>query len=200
MTTYFNLARPIRLARPTVERRSRATNRSFSRTPAKRVGRRSSVRTVRLTLLRRGSDYGRRRGRQDDLFRGRAATETLVGETQQATVNALAQLIGYELERDQYEAALERSKRRFQSLFERAPDGILIHDTDGQITDVNRAVVEALGYTEDELLSMNVSDIEVGIDRDDLLEAWGRRLGGTHSPSRVLTVERMAPPIPRKCG
>ncbi|WP_162354505.1 PAS domain S-box protein [Natrialba swarupiae] len=113
--------------------------------------------------------------------------ETLVGETQQATVNALAQLIGYELERDQYEAALERSKRRFQSLFERAPDGILIHDTDGQITDVNRAVVEALGYTEDELLSMNVSDIEVGIDRDDLLEAWGSPPGrdplsieGTH--------------------
>jgi PAS domain S-box-containing protein len=66
----------------------------------------------------------------------------------------------------------ERYRVQYQQLFQQAPDGIILHDLHGDILDVNRAICESLGYTHEELCSMNVSDVETGIEMERLGQAW----------------------------
>lgn len=111
----------------------------------------------------------------------------LVEDVHQSTVKALAQWIGYEIERHQHETELEEREERLRVLFDHAPDGIVIHDEQGDVFDVNNTLTENLGYGREELLSMNVVDFEVGFNREYLLEAWGKtdssqpmKVEGTH--------------------
>jgi PAS domain S-box-containing protein len=62
-------------------------------------------------------------------------------------------------ERAQAEALLLASERCYRTLFEGANDGIALHDLDGRIVEVNGVLCERLGYSRDELLGMNVTDI-----------------------------------------
>ncbi len=96
----------------------------------------------------------------------------LVGDLHQATVKALANWVGYEIERQHYETALTERRNRLRVLFDKAPDGIVVHNADGSVLDVNETIVEELGYTRAELLSMDVSEFEVGFNREFLTEAW----------------------------
>jgi len=78
-------------------------------------------------------------------------------------------------------------RQRLDSVFRHSPDQIALHDEDGSIVEVNRRVSEALGYSREELLGMNVSEIEVDIDEDRLESLWSEyeygepiRLEGRH--------------------
>jgi two-component system, cell cycle sensor histidine kinase and response regulator CckA len=51
------------------------------------------------------------------------------------------------------------SEERYRSLFEYAPDGILIADRQGCYLDANRAMCEMLGYSHDELVGRHSADI-----------------------------------------
>ena len=53
----------------------------------------------------------------------------------------------------------EESLRRYQLLSQKARDIILFIDADGHIIDANEAAVRSYGYTKEELLSLNISDI-----------------------------------------
>ena len=75
-------------------------------------------------------------------------------------------------ERKRRQRALERSRQRLQSLFKKLPDAIVIHDADGNVIDVNDQTIDDLGYTRGELLSMNVTDFEVGVAPEELRETW----------------------------
>jgi PAS domain S-box-containing protein len=57
------------------------------------------------------------------------------------------------------EQALRESEGRYRNLFESAPDGILVADSQGRYVDVNLAAVAMLGYTRDELIGMKSEDI-----------------------------------------
>jgi PAS domain S-box-containing protein len=59
----------------------------------------------------------------------------------------------------QAEEALQESEEKYRTLFESAGDALLIHDLKGRLLDVNRAAVERLGYSREELLTMNLRDI-----------------------------------------
>ncbi|MFC1657691.1 PAS domain-containing protein [Candidatus Moduliflexota bacterium] len=48
----------------------------------------------------------------------------------------------------------------YRSIFEMASDAIFILDSEGNFLEVNRAAHERLGYTREEMLSMNVADID----------------------------------------
>nr|WP_162354518.1 PAS domain S-box protein [Natrialba swarupiae] len=118
----------------------------------------------------------------------------LEGDVTQSTVKVLAQWIGYEIEHHQYEAELEDREERLQTLFEHAPDGIVIHDEEGNVIDANETLLENLGYDHDEMLSMNVADFEVGFDEEFLLEGWTGmsedrplKVEGTHRRKDDLT-------------
>lgn len=55
--------------------------------------------------------------------------------------------------------ALKKSEERFRTLFEMANDGIFILDMNGNILDVNRTAYSRLGYTKEEMLSMNIAQL-----------------------------------------
>ena len=61
-------------------------------------------------------------------------------------------------ERRQAERLLQRSERRFRSIFERSTMGIAIIDLDGNIMDMNRAGLAIIGYSLDEVRSMHFTD------------------------------------------
>ena len=75
-------------------------------------------------------------------------------------------------ERRERQRGLERSRERLRVLFDRSPDAIFVHDTDGAIVDVNDRATTDLGYSRAELLSISVGDIEVGDDLEELRELW----------------------------
>ena len=58
------------------------------------------------------------------------------------------------------EASLIESEEKFRTLFNNASDGIIIHDLDARILEVNRVTCERLGYSRDEFLQMTLMDIE----------------------------------------
>ncbi|CAI49462.1 receiver/sensor box histidine kinase [Natronomonas pharaonis DSM 2160] len=84
-------------------------------------------------------------------------------------------------ERKEREHQRALNERRLRVLFEQAPDGIVVHDIDGEVLDVNCMLVEMLGYDRETLLSMSVPDFEIGIDPEKLRERWrSMDTGSTH--------------------
>lgn len=55
---------------------------------------------------------------------------------------------------------LQESEKKFRNIFDNASDGIIIHDLNGKILEVNRVKCERLGYTREELLGQNLSLID----------------------------------------
>jgi PAS domain S-box-containing protein len=56
-------------------------------------------------------------------------------------------------------AALRASERRFRRLFEACPFGMVMLDADLRFRQVNRALADMLGYTEDELIGRTIPDV-----------------------------------------
>jgi two-component system cell cycle sensor histidine kinase/response regulator CckA len=59
----------------------------------------------------------------------------------------------------QTEQALRDSEGRYRSLFEGAPDGILVADSLGRYVDVNPSALSMLGYSREEVIGMESMDI-----------------------------------------
>jgi two-component system, cell cycle sensor histidine kinase and response regulator CckA len=64
------------------------------------------------------------------------------------------------------DSALHKHQERFRSLFEHAPMGVLVGSTSGALVEVNPALAEMLGYTQEELTQMTVWDIAPVEDHD----------------------------------
>ena len=65
-----------------------------------------------------------------------------------------------EVERARAEAALRQSEKEFRTVFEAANDAIVITDLEGRILEINGVACRRLGYSREELLRMNASDID----------------------------------------
>lgn len=53
-----------------------------------------------------------------------------------------------------------------------APDGMFVHDHDGNFIDVNKQACTSVGYTKKELLTMKVMDLETDFDLKSAQAAW----------------------------
>jgi len=62
-------------------------------------------------------------------------------------------------ERKKTEKALKESEKKFRSYIENAPDGVFVVNENGHYLEVNKAACQITGYTEKELLNMNITDI-----------------------------------------
>src|SRR5258706_15275094 len=63
--------------------------------------------------------------------------------------------------RKRSKAALRASEERYRALFDYAPDGIVIADTESYYLDANASICRMLGYSREELIGMHASDIVV---------------------------------------
>jgi PAS domain S-box-containing protein len=59
---------------------------------------------------------------------------------------------------------LLESERRFRTLVDQAVDAFFLYDFDGNFVDVNQRACESLGYTREELLALNVTDVETVVN------------------------------------
>jgi len=57
--------------------------------------------------------------------------------------------------------ALQASEHQYQTLIEQASDGVFISHSDGRYIDVNTRASQMLGYSREELLSLNIRDLVV---------------------------------------
>ena len=71
------------------------------------------------------------------------------------------------------DAAVHESDARYRTLFEQAPDGIVIADTASNYLDANAGACRMLGYTRDELIGMNAIDIVDRSEADHIASALG---------------------------
>ena len=78
-------------------------------------------------------------------------------------------------ERKRVEAALRENEQRYRTLFSQAMDGILLLDAEGNVVDVNGSFARMHGYTNDELLKMNLRQL----DTPETL---------THAPERIRRI------------
>ncbi len=69
----------------------------------------------------------------------------------------LADQAGIAIESSRLYAELKTSEKRYRTLVEAAREGIILVDADENITFVNRAMGDILGYSKDELIGLNLS-------------------------------------------
>lgn len=62
-------------------------------------------------------------------------------------------------DRKRAETALQRSETNFRSIFTNAAIGIDVVDENGKFLQVNKAMADMMGYTQEELIGLNVADI-----------------------------------------
>jgi PAS domain S-box-containing protein len=72
----------------------------------------------------------------------------------------------------QVENSLRESSDRFRAYIDQAADALFIHDFSGHFVDVNIQACVSLGYSREELLEMNITDLEVDFDLPKAQAAW----------------------------
>ena len=112
-------------------------------------------------------------------------------------VSKVARDISY---RKRAEETLRTTEARYRALFENAPDGIVIADSQSYYLDANASICRMLGYARDELIGLHASDIVAPAEiqniapalseiksRPDYHREWQfRRKDGSMFPAEVI--------------
>jgi PAS domain S-box-containing protein len=78
-------------------------------------------------------------------------------------------------ERKQREEHIHFTEMRYKALADQAaPDGLFVHDHNGDFVEVNKQACLSVGYTKEELLHMNVLDLEQDFDLLSAQAAWDK--------------------------
>ncbi len=101
-------------------------------------------------------------------------------------------------QRKEMEEALHESEEKYRSLVDYAYDAIIIAGFDGNLLGVNQRSETLLGYTQEELLGMNVSQLHPQEERGRILTTFRHMVEGkTHSllDSKVLRKDGTTVPV-----
>ncbi|TMG14541.1 MAG: PAS domain S-box protein, partial [Chloroflexi bacterium] len=93
----------------------------------------------------------------------------------------MAEPINRLIGRTRAETGLRQSQQRFRNAFQNAPIGIAVADLDGRFLEVNRALCQLLGYSEQQLLLTTVVAMTHPHDVDDFLAGTRELLTGETS-------------------
>ena len=93
-------------------------------------------------------------------------------------------------ERRRAEEALRESETKYRSLMDGAGDAIVLADSQGKITEVNRKAVKLLGYPEAELLGMHYTQIHPPRIRDHVMENFQGIITSGRGPLHECLVRR----------
>jgi len=80
--------------------------------------------------------------------------------------------------KNQYADSLQISSKKFQSLFEGSRDGVLLLSSDARIIEANQAVVEACGYSLEELKEINIFQLIEERYRQDAIKRFEKNIQG----------------------
>lgn len=114
-------------------------------------------------------------------------------------LSSVGDQIALAIERKRAEEKLLRSEESYRDLIENAHDIIYSHDLEGNYTSINAAVEHITGYTREESMQMNLSQIVVPAQLDRARDMIARKLRGEKMTAyeveilakdgRVITVE-----------
>ncbi len=93
-------------------------------------------------------------------------------------------------ERKQAEEAIRESEARFREVVEQAPDGIIVHDFDGNILIFNERDSRMYGYSRKEHGRLNIADLNPEIDIEEHRKKYWERLKIGQSKSMEAQVVR----------
>ena len=79
------------------------------------------------------------------------------------------------------EQDLQQSEQRYRELFENANDIVYTHDLAGNFTSINKAARRVLGYTHEEVLTLNVRDVVAAEHVATAQRMIARKVGGDAS-------------------
>ena len=79
--------------------------------------------------------------------------------SQREALRILSRHVMAQLDRRRQTRALAERDARYRTLFDHAPDGIIVGDADGRCLDANAGACRMLGYTRDEIQALRTSDI-----------------------------------------
>ncbi len=120
---------------------------------------------------------------KDDNLKINDLSVTMLSITVQNIAYALENVMLYQLLRKTSEmrlnSAVEKlseSEKRYQTLFEQSPDGILLMDTAGKILEFNETANRQLGYSRGEFEKLSLSDIDVVSSLEELQVKIGKFL------------------------
>jgi len=71
-------------------------------------------------------------------------------------------------EKKKAEAALRESEKKYKEMIDGMNDAALVLDLDTNIIDVNQTAIDVLGYSREELLSMNVQNIDASLTAETI--------------------------------
>jgi len=84
---------------------------------------------------------------------------------------------------------LDAGTNRYRELFENATDIVYTHDLGGNLTAINRAAERLTGYSRDELLDRNITDLVGARHRETVRQMLLDQFGGGRSPSYELSFQ-----------
>lgn len=94
------------------------------------------------------------------------------------TIEKVERSLRYALERADSTKALKANERRYRNIFEKSKDIVFVTDKLLRFVDVNEAANQILGYSRDELLQMNLTNLVAQqADRDHLLTIMATQAG-----------------------
>jgi PAS domain S-box-containing protein len=82
-------------------------------------------------------------------------------------------------------ATLREKETHLRILFEQAADAIFVSNLNGTLTKVNKQACQSTGYTENEILKLKVSDIDVETSSSESFHEFAKNL----SPDHPITIE-----------
>ncbi|MBI9113361.1 MAG: PAS domain S-box protein [Maridesulfovibrio ferrireducens] len=100
---------------------------------------------------------------------------------ERSLIDAITERVERIIERKQAEDALKCSESKFRSYIENAPYGIFVADENGNYVDINEAASRITGYSQAELLTMNLIDLISSEDHEKAAESFETVVKTGHS-------------------